>query len=183
MSTQQVLQQILARCTECGDCLLWPGMKDSAGKPLMRLPGSRAPHPVRRVILRAEGRWVEGRLAGNTCGRIDCVAPAHAVALTRGQLVRQAVRRTGYHLDPVRNAKIAAAKRAEVGRLNDPALRQAVIECELSHRAAAARFGISATTVGEIKRGEIYRQYGTPWQGLGARPPINRRHAGGCSGR
>lgn len=169
MSAQQVLQQILERCTECGDCLLWQGMRDSDGKPLMRLAGSRKLHPVRRVVLQALGQWVEGRLASNTCGCGECVGPAHAVALTRRQLVRRAVRSTNYHLDPVRNAKIAAARRAAVGRLNDPQLLQAVRDSVLSHRETGLRYGISATTVGEVSRGESYRLYGSPWQGLGER--------------
>lgn len=101
--------KIRARCTEDGDCLMWPGSTDSRGVPTVRIV--RRIVSARMVVLLAAGKWVDGHNAANTCGRIGCLAEDHLAALTRRELGLLAIENTKYHLRPERNAKIAARAR------------------------------------------------------------------------
>lgn len=163
-----LLETIIAHCTECGDCLLWRGAVNSNGIPMLRRAGSRKLHPLRRVVLQEVGTYVDGQLATNTCGRALCVAPEHALGVTRRRLTLLAIARTAYHKSPVRNARISAAVRAKRGRFADPAVRQAIIDSPLPQRALAKQHGVSQNTIGDLKNGVTYKVYGSPWAGLGA---------------
>lgn len=164
-----LLERIRSRCVEDGDCLMWQGATDSSGTPLMRLNGSRSNVPVRRVVLQAIGKWSgkKNHVASNVCCASACVSEEHAREFSRSYLIKRAAERTGYHLSPVRNAKLAAAHRNK--KLDDPALREAIKNSPLSTRALAREYGVSQTIIWMLVAGHSYKQYGGHFQGLGAR--------------
>jgi hypothetical protein len=166
-----LLRAILAKCDDDGGCMMWTGGVGSDDVPKMRIPGDtlRRTHSVRALVLREIGKPLpEGNIATNTCERKRCVAPDHAVAMTRSRLGKRAAESTGYHLNPARNAKIAAAHQAKFGVLSAE-VRAAIDASSTSNRATARALGVPMNTVADYRRGDTYRNYSTPFRGLGAR--------------
>jgi hypothetical protein len=161
-----LMAKIRSRCIEDGDCLMWPGSSDSKGIPTIRV--GRKIVSVRKLVLMRAGKWIDGLNAANTCGRPGCVAEEHSAALNRSELTKLAVERTQYHLRPQRNAKIAAAQRASNGVLNAD-MRAEIMASDESQHVLAARFGVSQHAVSDCLRGRTYRDYASPFAGLGAR--------------
>ena len=163
-----LMDRIRAKCREDGDCLIWEGA-GAEKTPTMRIPGSRALVPVRRVLLEIAGKWKGAAVATNTCGNSACVAEEHAIGATRRALVKAAVARTGYHKRPTRNARISAISRAAVGKLSAEAVED-IRSSDLSTRALAAIHGVSQAAIWDVVAGNTYRDYAAnPFTGLGAR--------------
>lgn len=162
-----LMDRILQKCEEDGDCLIWQGA-GSCRTPIMRIPGSRALVPVRRVVLELAGKWKGADVATNTCGNSACVAQEHAIGASRKKLVKMAVAKTAYHKRPARNARISAVARA--GGKFSPEVVAEIRSSDLSTRALAAIHGVSQSSIWELVSGKTYRDYSpTPFTGLGAR--------------
>lgn len=161
-----LVEKILARCYEDGDCLVWDGCL-SGGTPTMRVNGGNV--SVRKIMLEAAGRWKDGSMAANTCGNRACVHEAHSIAGSRTLVARMAAERTGYHLSPSRNAKIAAYARNDHGKLTDQQTRTEIVGSDLTQRQLATKYGVSQKSISKVQRGEAYRTYSGPFVGLGAR--------------
>lgn len=158
------IEAIRANCDEVGDCWEWRGAMDGSA-PVMRPAGSRKLVPVRRLVLQLSGKTVEGRLACAKCLNGRCVAPAHAVGLSRQQLQERTAARHGH--SPVRNSKIAKARRSR-SHITEEIVAQ-MRASGLTTRAAAAAFGCGQSAAADIMAGRTWRNYSSPFAGLGAR--------------
>jgi len=161
-----LMTKIRARCTEDGDCLMWPGSANSNGIPSIRV--GKTVISVRKLVLMEAGRWKDGLNAANTCGRYRCVAEGHSAALNRRELSVLSAERTKYHLRPERNAKIAAYAR-KGSKLECAEMREAILNSDLSTRAEARLRGVSQHAVCDLRGGRSFKQYSSPFAGLGAR--------------
>lgn len=165
MTDEETKRFIWSRCTEYGDCLLWDGAVDDCGVPQMRLPGSRKVEPVRRVLLLAMGRNIAGKLATTNCRNQRCMHEKHVVALTRKQLqVRSGKKLRG---NPLRAAKLAIARR-KTAKLDMEKVHE-MRASGMNTRQAAAHYNVTQSTAAKVMRGEIWKDYSSPFAGLGER--------------
>lgn len=155
--------RIRIRCVECGDCLIWQGVSNRGKNPQIRVNGKTL--SVRRVLWEEKnGPCPTGKHIATTCETRNCVS--HTEPQTRKQIARR-VADTGVYANIVRCAKIAATKQKQVGLL--PAQIEDVRFGGGSLREAALRNGISKGAAGFIRRGQRWKDYSSPFGGLGAR--------------
>ncbi len=158
------LEAIKANCDEVGDCWEWRGCLDGIA-PVMRISMTRRLVGVRRWILEEAGKMKEGHLACAKCENPRCVAPEHAVALTRHQLQARTAKTTRYGNSIARKQKLAMARRA----------RETVLTLEkaqemrasgLSSRAAAKVYGCGQSAAADAIAGRTWQDYSSPFAGL-----------------
>jgi hypothetical protein len=156
------LEMIRERCTHCGECWEYHGRRH----PQVKHEGQHK--LLRRLIYELHhGKPIqEGRRILPTCGNVLCVAPDHIKAMTESQKGKQAAAR-GAFSSPVRGKRIAEQRRLTLAKLT---LEQAQeIRCSSeSGPVLAERFGINKSRVNAIKRGDAWKDYSSPWAGLGA---------------
>ncbi len=143
------LDMIRDKCEITGEC--WHWMAGKSGKaPALRHEGKIL--NVRRYIFtELLGREVTpGRMVTMICESLDCVAPDHLVQNTRRQLQQKTARRTNYGKNPMRSAKLSAAKRA-ASPYSDEFVEQ-VRAMEGSAKAIARQLGLCASTVNEWRK-------------------------------
>lgn len=162
MSPEETKAWIWSRCHEDGDCLLWDGGTDDNGVPYLRLPGSRKVVAARRALLEALGVNVQGKVATTTCGHPGCLAEEHSVAWTRKQLQKRSGEKHRFNL--VRAAKIAKWRR-QTAVLDEEKVAH-LRECGLTTREAAALYGVAQSTAANAMRGDSWKDYSSPFQGL-----------------
>ncbi len=156
-----LFNKIKARCTEEGDCLLWPGNTTADGaRPKVWLAGKSV--PLRRALWEEmHGNLKRGERVGVDCKTLLCVARSHLVITTRSQELK------GIRRDASFGAKIAATKRAK-SRFT-PEIVEAVRSSSLNNVALGKELGMNHQTIARMRRHEIWKTYSTPFAGLGAR--------------
>ena len=124
---------------------------------------------MRRVVLALDGRPAGPRQpVAPTCGERACVNPAHLVRSSIRQVAQRAAK-AGAFSTPLRAARIAAGKRAShQAKLTADQARQ-IRESLESGPVLALRYGVDKSMINNIKRGQAWRVYGSPFAGLGAR--------------
>ena len=163
----ELIQRVSGRVIEDGGCWNWQGALQSCGAvPTMQWKGKTG--AVRRFVLLDKG-WApnKGLVATYTCGNPLCVHPDHLGWASRKTLQVRIVANLKYHLDPMRNKRLADSARGRAKLSLD--IAQEVRDADGSQRAVAAKFGISQATVSSIKLGKTWRSYSSPFAGLGAK--------------
>ena len=161
------LDQIRERCTEVGNCWEWDG-GTSNGFPKIYVPGKdgkRGGHtPARRYVMKLMGVDLQrGQLASAKCGNPLCVAPHHAVAMTRAEVSSRA-HATGYSRSATFRAKSGAVSRAR-SKLSLEVAQEMRLS-GLSTRAAAKKYGISQFAAWRVMSGKHWNDYSSPFAGL-----------------
>lgn len=161
---QESLEAIRANCDEVGDCWEWRGAMDGTA-PVMRPAGSAKLVPVRRVVMKLAGKKLgTDQFACSKCLNKLCVAPLHAVGLTRTQLQERTAKVTQYGRSTVRRAKLSIASRKR-SALTEETVAQ-MRASGLSTRAAAAAFGCGQSAASDILAGRTWRDLSSPFVGL-----------------
>lgn len=168
--TRHTLATIAERCIEVGDCLLWQGATTGGGKPAINNGG-------RSVSLRAYiftdllGKKVpRGKLVSYTCTNPLCVEGEHLKAMTRKEMTKRSIERTGYPERADWLAKCARAGQRSSGI--DPDLIEVARNAEGSNRKVARETGLSRHVVDGVRGGRTWVK-ATPFTGLGARQAAN----------
>lgn len=164
------LDDIKARCDEVGDCWIWKDSMQGGDVPAMRLPGSIDPKrklvAVRRWIAELQGRQTKGLFATNSCKQKRCVCPDHIQLVPRRVLQIHAGKTITKNQSPA--TKIARVRaRVEAGNIKI-GLENA-IAIRASDKPAeqwAKELGCSVSAIFRTKRGEVWKEYGSPFAGL-----------------
>ena len=148
------VERILARCTEEGDCLIWPGAM-AQSVPIIYTNGARA---TRRSARRAlwemtRGTIPKNRFASCSCGEVRCLALPHLVLMTKHQIGKR-LAATGALSSPVRKAKLAAVKQAASPLTWDDVKR---IREAGNGLAIAKELGVSQMTVWRIRHMKTWK--------------------------
>lgn len=155
-----VLRRIRAQCEDDAGCWRWTGFTD-AGNPKFHYNGS--PTNVRRAAyIEVYGDVPEGYLVVGTCDTPLCVHPACVEAMPLQKRKKQQGRRSYGRPSAKRTASIRA-----LGKLSMEIARIMRASDE-TQKVLGERYGVSAATVGCIRRNEIWREM-SPFAGLGAR--------------
>ena len=167
-----VIEHIRTRCTEDGDCWIWTLACSSNGTPKITHGDKpqRKQWAVRRLVATELGMAdaIAGKLVTNKCGNPLCVCPDHILVVTKKRMADLIVERTGFPYRLERRAKIAARRREQSSKLN----ANMVVEIRQSSESlaeVAARLGIKKSLAGDVRRNATWRDYSSPWAGLGAR--------------
>lgn len=159
-----LVRYIESRCVECGDCLVWQGYMHGGKHPQFRRNGT---------VMYARLEWWKakngpvpaGKNIAHTCETRGCICHTEPQTISK---IQKRVGATGVYSTPARCKKISAHKRATMGKLTD----EQVHELRTSNEPAshlAERFGICASNASSIRRGERWKDYSNPFNGLGAR--------------
>lgn len=151
--------QSLVRADE-GGCLLWVGAASDGKRPMIWIDGASV--SARRVIYElARGPIPEGYRIGVKCRKELCVCPDCLVARTTSQSLR------GINRDEAFRRKISATKRAASSLTPEIV---AEIRCSpLNNVHLGRQLGMPHQTIAKIRHQEIWKDYTSPFAGLGAR--------------
>lgn len=160
----ELTKRIRARCIEDGDCLIWQGYSLSGRNPQIKYQGKVL--LVRRVLWEAKnGPIPAGKHIAVTCSTPNCVH--HIQAETCSETQKRAGEK-GMYSTPQRCAKIAATKQAQCSPLTLEQV-QDIRYGPGTAKDAALRHGVGHTTAAGIRRGDRWKEYSSPFTGLGAR--------------
>lgn len=160
----QTIETMLARTTEEGECRLWNGYIGN-GVPQVSHKGKVV--AVRRLMLDLQGRELKpGEHAVPRCKNPECVHPDHILVRNASQHSKAmlAVPRN----EPLRAARCAEHKRKNGAKINMEIAREIRASDEAGH-VLGARFGIDKSMVARIRNGDSWREFSSPFAGLGAR--------------
>lgn len=150
-----VLKIITDKCRRTIDgCLEWTGYIDPDRGPMYRL--NDQPTSIRRLvwqIKRGKQLGYQETVKPGECDNWACVEYAHLV------LARREDAAIGRPKTMLHTMRIARAHRAMRGVITMEIARQIRASSD-PEKAEARKWGISAATVGQIRRNEIWKEYG-----------------------
>ena len=160
------MMALLDRTEEFADCLLWTGATGESGHPIFKPHGCGCTL-VRRAMFRlAGGELIARQPIDTSCGERLCLNPDPLFQSTVSRIGKKAGAR-GAWSGLAHRAKNAAAKR---GKMKLTLVQAGEIRAsEESGPVLAARYGVNKSLVNSIKRGTAWRDYSSPWAGLGGR--------------
>lgn len=158
-----LMSVIRSRCVEDGDCLIY---QRGRGK-LPYVTIDRKKVNIRKlVVLAAGGRVIEGGFFGSCCETPRCIAEGHIRQRNRKQH-GQHFGALGVYSATGKVARMAATKRAK-SKLDDEKVA-AIRASDKSSMALSKEYGVAASYITSIKAGKLWKNYSSPFAGLGAR--------------
>lgn len=158
-----LIEKIQRHVTIEGDCWEWSGHMNGP-IPIMKHDGRVA--NVRRLVMINRGVPMKGFIATCTCGNPKCVNPEHTARSSRAQMNRRIMSDMSSATNTLRSKRIAEVKRRTDAKLSQADVEQIRASGD-THQHLAARFGISKSIIGRIKRGEMWRTFSaSPFAGL-----------------
>ena len=161
------MDSLHANCVEVGDCWEWQGAYTLNGHPTGRHDGK--PVLMRRLAYVLAGNTIKPKhIVAASCGNARCINPACTVQRSQRQhLIKMG--KEGRQSDHLRNAKLAATKRAKYAKLTIEQVR-AIRAANTSNLEEAIRYGVHPRNISRIRRYVCWKEYGqNPFAGLGAR--------------
>lgn len=148
-----MIERILSKCVEEGDCLEWQGrMNNRVPKTYM----DGMDRPVRRVLWESvNGPIKPGWFATCGCGNHRCVKLDHIRLMTPKMMGKKAAR-SGVFASPQRRAAIAATRRKN-SKLTPEQVQQ--VREAVSGAQAARDLGISKSMASKIRRGDAWADH------------------------
>jgi hypothetical protein len=168
-----LMMRVVMNIEQVGDCWEWTGAVGHTGHPIINLrqPIDGLPRKgctlVRRFVYMLAGHTLIPRKPIDCrCNNKLCVNPAHLFQSSSAKVAQKAAQ-AGAWKGEARARKISAKKRAKA-KINFEIASEIRLSPE-SGPVLAARYGVDKSLVNNIKRGTIWRDYSTPFAGLGAR--------------
>lgn len=158
----ELMERILSKCIEDGDCLVWQGSSAYGKHPQMSVDGKCV--PVRRLMHEHKfGKLPPGKVAAHVCETRNCIC--HTEALTTSEVAKR-VGESGAWSTISRRVKIAEAKRA--ASHITPEQVEAIRAAETWSQAAELT-GLSEWAVKQIRGGRRWADLRSPFASLMAR--------------
>jgi hypothetical protein len=163
------LDDIKAKCIECGDCWEWTGICSSAGVPKINLyvgygKNGRTVLSTRRVVWQiVKGAIPAGRLITTKCGNPKCLNPEHLTMTNHAQVAQKNGARLSVKL------KRAASQRTfnieHRAKLTQDAV-SLIRSSEKPTRELAGAYGVHISTINKIRKGLAWRDVTNPFAAL-----------------
>lgn len=152
----RLVEYVEGRCMECGDCWIWQGCTQFGSPSTPQMKWNNKTSTVRRLLwAHVRGVIRGGLIVTNGCESRMCVNPDH-LTLSSKQGLLHAI-----------NKEYPVRRRGKPRKLTMEQARE-IRRAEGNYIAIGARFGVSHTTVGQIKKHRIWAEP-NPFAGLGAR--------------
>ncbi len=160
-----LLETIASKTTDDAGCMVWT-RSCCNGHPAARIGNKTM--LVRRVLwVELHGDIPSGHIVHMTCNTPLCVEPGH-MELTTFQKLGKKLGALGVMSGPIRSAAIARSKRKTHAKLSDDAVRDIRTSNE-SGVALAEKYGISQAHLSKVRLHKAWREFSSPFNGLGAR--------------
>jgi hypothetical protein len=161
----QTMETLLARTEEIGDCRQWLGY---VGNKVPQVSHDGKVIAVRRLMLTLNGKELRtGDSAGVKCGHQWCVEPEHIAQRDKSQHARK-MSKSPNRNEQKRAANVAAFKRANGAKITMEQAREIRASDESGH-VLAGIYGIDKARIARIRRNEAWKEFSSPFSGLGAR--------------
>lgn len=152
---KNILDIIKLKTVEVGDCLEWTGYYNKK-TPATSIGGRGM--TVRSLVALRLGMNIEGKLVTNRCCNTNCVNPEHLVVMTKSKFHSHVSKNKVDQTALARRIKLSKSVRKR-SKLT-PEIAQQIRSHPESEEKTAAIFGVCKRTVGSIRRGETWRDYG-----------------------
>jgi hypothetical protein len=167
----------LARAVEYGDCLEWQGkMGNGNTVPVVSSREGRdysAEYSVPRYVWeKANGPIPAGLVVYRKCCNNCCVSLKHIAVGTRAEWMenRKKLGLTKHATQAILNLTKGARNRPTVVNTLDKARQVRMLLADHTRDEVAALTGVSLPMVNDIALGRSWKDYSSPFAGLGARP-------------
>lgn len=138
----------------------WAAHSNGGKYPQIRVEGKL--YPVRRLIWQImKGATRSDLWITTNCDNPLCVSPEHLKARTRAKAMKEAVRL------PSHNAKIAITKRSKSAMTMEIARQMRA--SDKTNKELEQETGFPASYISHIRHGHRWKEYVSPFSGLGAR--------------
>jgi hypothetical protein len=156
-----VIERVMKRVLEIGDCLEWQGHMGGRGTtPVISV--NRVAVSIRRAILEERGVILtEGQRCTTKCNNPRCVNPDHIKVLTTKQFMSRAAKGRSATVEASRARKIAESHRKH-SKITMEIAQQIRLD-QRPGRLAAPEYGISKSLYDKIRRGESWRDFANPF--------------------
>ena len=166
-SRKITIKEIKDRCDEIGDCWIWKNSVGEYGYPIIRR--NKQCLLVRRVVAEIKGTPPNPRQPVVTsCGDKRCCNPQH-IELSTTKQVAKAAGKAGAFSQIDRCAKIAKSRRSLPSAKLTMEKAREIRTSDKSRKELAEEFGISLSLVKAVRAGTTWKEYSSPFAGLGAR--------------
>lgn len=167
-SRSSLVDRVLGRSVEVGDCLEWQGAMQSAGcTPVMNWHGK--PTAVRRLIAEALEMRIDGMVVTNRCGNLRCVAPEHLLVTTRNALSKKVCRtldRSSVLFRANMQRRVIQQARVKLSLEKAAEIRARYAEGGVTQRALAAEYGVTQYAIGCVVNGRTWNDFSSPFAQL-----------------
>lgn len=162
MKYEEFLERVRSKTIEVGDCWEWDGAT-TQGVPMMWDPVRGMAYYTRRLIAMYRGDYRKAmRYVPGVCDNPKCVNPDHITGRTPSSVAKAAAKKNGTRHSW--SANISAGKRKS-SKLNQEVVDQ-IRAAEGTNAAIGREFSLHPSTVGAIRRYEIWRDYSSPFSSL-----------------
>jgi hypothetical protein len=158
------LETIHALCVEYGDCWEWQRSLNSQKMPQTRHGGKIV--SVRKLAYQLAGHKVKGKnVVFPTCNNRKCVNPAHIQQTSVAIFMREQNKLRVKSLTTKQKLSTIARKHSKL----TPELVEQIRSGDKSQRQWARETGITQKTIWQAANGMTWKEYASPWSGLGQR--------------
>jgi hypothetical protein len=159
------LEKLMARTKDDAGCKVWQGGCVNRTHPAINTTGGVK--LVRRLVwAAANGPIPAGKIIRCTCGTPKCINP-ECLELTTYKKLGKELGAIGVMSGPTRSAAIARAKRKTQSKLTQESV-DAIRSSSETTVALGERYGISQAHVSKVRMNKAWRDFSSPWAGLGA---------------
>ncbi len=158
-----LMSKVRHRCTDDAGCQVWSGAAQGGVMPIMNIGGNVM--AVRRAVFMAYfGEPVPGMEITNTCETTLCVNPEHLQQISKKTRRRILAGKR----NSLRSASAINKNRELHGKLDMEKVRHIRSTDERSD-VLAGLYGVSRTTINNVRAGRAWPDISSPFTGLGAR--------------
>lgn len=154
LTDEQRLEIIKGRCKPVDGCMVWAGFVDPKRGPMVRF-GDESPMPTRRAVWQIK----RGALGYQQTVRMQPVCEPACVEYSHMKLGRREDPITGRNISMLARQRIAEAHQRTRGKLDWEKVRAIRASTE-SDAVMAEQFGVSKATIGQVRRGETWKEFG-----------------------
>ena len=154
LTDEQRLEIMKGRCKPVHGCMVWTGYVDPKRGPIVRF-GDESPTPARRAAWQIK----RGPLGYQQTVRMQADCEPDCIEYTHMKLGRREDPAKGKHISVLHRQRIAQAHQVTRGKLDWEKVR--VIRASTKSDAVMAeQFGVSKATIGQVRRGETWKEFG-----------------------
>lgn len=177
--TELTAKDLLDRCEEDGDCLIWKGIASKSGVPKVNIhcthtANGRTVVSARRVVWELTHGPVPARKYVTTnCGHPGCLK--HLVLTTKAEIAREIGRRPDVK---ARKSVACGGERSPHSVLTRAQVEEIRASRESSRELAEKGiYPVGQSAIARIKSGGAWKDFGNPWSGLFASNDSSKKAA------